>query len=66
MGDSPHQSNPRCSRKLVRKYLLEEGGPEGQKTCLGVQKYSFTVIFHNKSLWIKVCTALSLRFCFKY
>lgn len=40
MGDSPHQSNPHCSRKLVREHLLEEGGPEGQKTFLGVQKYS--------------------------
>lgn len=45
MGDSSHQSNPRCSRKLVREDLLEEGDPEGQKTLLGVQKYSLQLFF---------------------
>lgn len=53
MGDSPDQSNPCCSRKLVREPLLEEGGPEGQKTFLGVQKYSlqlFFIIFMGKSV----------------
>lgn len=43
MGDSPHQSNPGCSRKLVREYHLEEGCPESQKTFSGVQNtvYSY-------------------------
>lgn len=40
MGDSPHQSNSHCSRKLVRECILEEEDPEGQKTFLGVQKYT--------------------------
>lgn len=51
MGDSPHQSNPRCSRQLVREYLLEEGGPEGQKIFLGVLKYSLQLLFIINIYW---------------
>lgn len=40
MGDGPHQSDSHRRGKLVREGIVEEEGPESQKTFLGVQKYT--------------------------